>query len=138
MVTNTQVRKAVKELIHQYENGTHSGGFKDCPLCLLFGAMWNVPYKMSCVNCPNWVFYDNTRLHGASPCTHRTRTFPALNWTDDLHEDDMLKFWKQVLTILPKGHDVKFVLTKEISKIILNLAIQIQLEYDKEDTTSND
>lgn len=141
MVTNHEMRKAVKALIEQYKQGVHTGGFKACPLCVMFKANWDTPFEESCVNCPNYPFYDS-RISALPPCSRRTKAFPVLDWGEGYNPDIddcpyeeqplLVKFWEQVLTVLPIGADVEFVLTEELSKIIVKLANQIQIEYDQE------
>ena len=137
------VRRAVRELVSQYETGTHLGGFVNCPLCNLFEADWDSNHERVCANCPNAAFY--TDEYDIPPCSTRTRTFPALDWSSgfndeggDLTPEEIVEidkriiiFWKRVLPVLPTGYKTEFIMTDERKKAIYNIAKQMQDESDK-------
>ena len=138
------VRKAVKELISQYSEGEHKGGFANCPLCQLFAADWNVDLPVVCANCPNIAFYDADSDLG-SPCSVRSRKFPVTDWSDICDYDGhyltaeeriaadagVIRFWKRVLPVLPTGYKTEFIMTDERKQAIYNIAKQMQDESDK-------
>lgn len=144
MVTNKDVRDAVKLLVMQYEEGHHQAGYSNCPLCRLFGANSSDLSIDTCVNCPNYTFHiDNVGHH---PCVTRTDVYPALDWgsyCSDYDDDEvfkqmsenadtLIKFWKRVLTLLPQGYKKEFILTQQQKESILSIAKQLQDEWDKE------
>lgn len=139
MITNLMVRRAVKALISQYKEGTHTGSWKSCPLCVIFGADWDVSLDTACLNCPNSAFYQESSLPDRlrRPCIRRTALFPILSWEDvedgeELEPEPILvKFWKRVLAVLPNGYKTEFIMTDKLKSAIFNIAKQMQDESDK-------
>ena len=110
---NCNLRKAIVELIQQYESRTHGASSITCPLCKIFFD------EDQCGECPNNTFRKINNWGVA--CSERGRQFPKLKHTETGCDAFNAIFWKQVLPLFPDNNE-KYILNQELKNSIRSIA----------------
>lgn len=126
MVTNNQVREAIKKLIAKYKDVSMSntyGSISKCSLCNLFEITFERGSPRDCMAtaCPNNAFKGLGYSYDF-PCVQRSRKFLTLDW--NMRQNKLIKFWSVVLEIIPANDDT-FICDESMQNKILKIAEKV-------------